>query len=213
VAQQANRKLRQERAAISEFYTSYFVSAGFALCPDHSKCDLSIRSVRRRSDMQHGATREIFARPLSAEAFAPYGDVVEAPVQPGRAYFETSIENLRPNASPKLWMLTKLPAAPLPLEFTALERHRFSSQSFVPIEIGRWLVVVAPHGAQGRPALDQVEAFLARPTQGVSYRPDVWHGALTVFDKPARLNVFMWLDGTAGDEEIVPVPPFVVRER
>jgi len=49
MAQQANRKLRQEWAAISEFYTSYFVSAGFALCPDHSKCDLSIWSVRTQS--------------------------------------------------------------------------------------------------------------------------------------------------------------------
>jgi ureidoglycolate lyase len=164
------------------------------------------------TDMRSGDIKEIYARPLSAQAFAPYGDVVEAPAQPGRAYFETSIGNLRPGAKPKLWMLTKLPAAPLPLEFKSLERHRFSSQSFVPIEIGRWLVVVAPHAADGGPAVDQVEAFLALPTQGVSYRPNVWHGALTVFDKPARLCVFMWLDGTAADEEIVSIPPFIVRE-
>ena len=163
------------------------------------------------TDMKREDVKEIFARPLSAEAFAPYGDVVEAPAQPGRAYFESSIGNLRPGAEPKLWMLTKLPAAPLPLEFHSLERHEFSSQSFVPIEIGRWLVVVAPHAAQQGPAIDGVEAFLARPTQGVSYRPNVWHGALTVFDKPARLCVFMWLDSTAADEEIVAVPPFIVR--
>jgi ureidoglycolate lyase len=163
------------------------------------------------ADMKGAGIREVFARPLSSEAFAPYGDVVEAPAQPGRAYFESSIGNLRPAAEPKLWMLTKLPAAPLPLEFRALERHQFSSQSFVPIEIGRWLVVVAPHDAQRGPARDRVEAFLALPTQGVSYRPNVWHGALTVFDKPARLCVFMWLDGTAADEEIVAVPPFIVR--
>jgi ureidoglycolate lyase len=156
--------------------------------------------------------KEVVTQPLTAQAFAPFGDVVEAPAQPGRAYFETSIGNLRAGAQPKLWMLTKAVAASPPVEFSSLERHRFSSQTFVPIEIGRWLVVVAPHAAQGGPALDRIQAFLARPTQGVSYRPDVWHGALTVFDKPARLSVFMWLDGTAADEEIVPVPPFVVRE-
>ena len=116
--------------------------------------------------MQHDGVRQISARPLSAEAFAPYGDVVEAPAQAGRAYFATSLGNLRPSAHPKLWMLTKLPAQPLPLEFRALERHEFSSQTFVPIDIGRWLVVVAPHDPQGGPAADRVEAFLARPTQG-----------------------------------------------
>ena len=165
-----------------------------------------------QSEMQHDGVRQISARPLSAEAFSPYGDVVEAPAQAGRAYFATSLGNLRPSAHPKLWMLTKLPAQPLPLEFRALERHEFSSQTFVPIDIGRWLVVVAPHDPQGGPAADSVEAFLARPTQGVSYRPNVWHGSLTVFDQVARLNVFMWLDGTPSDEEIVPVPPFIVRE-
>jgi ureidoglycolate lyase len=160
----------------------------------------------------HGdGTREIIARPLSAEAFAPYGDVVEAPERPGRAYFETSIGNLRPAALPRLWMLTKMPAGELPLRFALLERHEFSSQTFVPIDVGSWLVVVAPHAPDGGPDVDRVEAFLAKPAQGVSYRPNVWHGSLTVFDKVARLTVFMWLDGTQADEEAVAVQPFIVR--
>jgi ureidoglycolate lyase len=156
--------------------------------------------------------REIVARPLRAETFVPYGDVVEAPAQPGRAYFATSLGNLRPAAQPKLWMLTKVPVAPLPLEVKAMERHEFSSQSFVPIDLARWLIIVAPHAQHGGPATDRIEAFMASPTQGVSYRPNVWHGALTVFDRVARLTVFMWLDGTPADEEIVAVSPFIVRE-
>ena len=76
--------------------------------------------------------------------FAPYGDVVEAPGSPGRAYFTSSLANLRTAAQPKLWMLTKHPTAPLPVQFASLERHEFSSQTFVPIDISRWLVVVAP---------------------------------------------------------------------
>lgn len=156
--------------------------------------------------------RTIIARELSAEAFAAYGDVVEAPAQSGRAYFNTSVINLRASAQPKLWMLTKQPAAPLPLQFDLLERHQFSSQSFVPIDLSRWLVVVAPHSERGGPDVDRVEAFLADPRQGVSYRPNTWHGSLTVFDKVSRLTVFMWLDGTPADEEIVAVPPFMVAE-
>jgi ureidoglycolate lyase len=155
---------------------------------------------------------EITASALSAEAFAPFGDVVEAPAHAGRAYFSTSLGNLRPAASPKLWMLTKQPSAFLPLRIETLERHAFSSQTFVPIDIGRWLVVVAPSGAQGGPDVARARAFLPSPRQGVSYRPNVWHSGLHVFDRAARLTVFMWLDGTAADEEIVPVTPFTVRE-
>jgi ureidoglycolate lyase len=29
-----------------------------------------------------------------------------------------------------------------------MERHEFTSQSFVPIEVGCWLVVVAPHARE-----------------------------------------------------------------
>lgn len=155
---------------------------------------------------------ELIARPLTRAAFAPYGDVVEAPADPGRAYFATSLGTLRPSALPKLWMLTKFPVPPLPLRITALERHEFSSQSFVPIEVGRWLVVVAPPAPQGGPDVARAEAFLPTPLQGVSYRPNTWHSGLNVFDKVARMTVFMWLDGSETDEEIVAVPPFTVRE-
>jgi ureidoglycolate lyase len=155
---------------------------------------------------------ELIARPLTREAFAPFGDVVEAPEKPGRAYFD-SLGNLRPNAQPRLWMLRKMPVPWLPLEIKSLERHQYSSQSFVPIDVGRWLVVVAPHAPAGGPDVSRAQAFLARPEQGVSYRPDTWHSGLNVFDKPARLTVFQWLDSSADDEEIVPVAPFVVKER
>jgi ureidoglycolate lyase len=107
-------------------------------------------------------------------------------------------------------MLTKQPSPFLPLRIEALERHAFSSQTFVPIDIGRWLVVVAPSDDQGRPDVARAHAFLPSPRQGVSYRPNVWHSGLHVFDRVAHLTVFMWLDGTAADEEIVPVAPFTV---
>jgi ureidoglycolate lyase len=155
---------------------------------------------------------EIKARVLTAEAFAPFGDVVEAPAHSGRAYFSTSLANLRPAAPAKLWMLTKQPSPFLPLRIETLERHAYSSQTFVPIEIGRWLVVVSPSDARGGPDVTRAQAFLPTARQGVSYRPNVWHSGLHVFDQVARLTVFMWLDGTAADEEIVPVAPFIVRE-
>src|SRR5258708_12066127 len=105
---------------------------------------------------------EISAGTLTAEAFARFGDVVEAPAHSGRAYFSTSLGNLRHAASPKLWMLTKQPSPFLPLRIETLERHSFSSQTFVPIDIGRWLVVVAPSGAPGDPDLPRPQPFSPR---------------------------------------------------
>jgi ureidoglycolate lyase len=81
----------------------------------------------------------------------------------------------------------------------------------VPIDVARWLIVVAPHAKAGGPDLAAVRAFIATGRQGVTYKPDTWHHGLTVLDKPGRFAVFMWRDGGKGDEEFVPVAPFTIR--
>ncbi|MFM7422520.1 MAG: ureidoglycolate lyase, partial [Alphaproteobacteria bacterium] len=91
---------------------------------------------------------------------------------------------------------------------TTMERHEFSSQSFIPMEAGRWLVLVAPHGVDGKPDMEKARAFLARPDQGVTYGANVWHHPSTVFDREARFAVFRWKDGTSADDEFVEVQPF-----
>jgi len=155
---------------------------------------------------------EIQAEPLTAEAFAPFGDVLTRPTDPGRAYFEKSLGNLRPNdAWPSISMSMKLPTLETPVVATLLERHEFSSQTFVPLEAGRWLIVVAPHALEGGPDMSGVKAFVATAEQGVTYRPNTWHHGLTVLDQPARMAVFMWRNGKAGDEEFAPVPPLTIK--
>ncbi len=152
---------------------------------------------------------EIAPQPLTQAAFAPFGDVFEAPEEAGRKYYADALGNLRPDARPSL-SLTFRPATPdRPLRSEMLERHEFSSQTFVPLDVGRWLVVVAPHAAQGGPDMAGLRAFVATGRQGVTYRPNTWHHGLTVLDRPGRFAVFMWLAGSR-DEEFVPVPPFTV---
>ena len=92
-----------------------------------------------------------------------------------------------------------------------MERHEFSSQSFIPQEGGRWLAIVAPHAAGGGPDMARARAFLARPDQGVTYGANVWHHPFTVLDREARFVIVMWRDGTKGDEEFVEVPEFSVE--
>jgi ureidoglycolate lyase len=153
---------------------------------------------------------EIVPQPLTKEAFAPYGDVIDVPSEPGRTYYEDALGNLRPNALPSLSMTLRpnTPAGPIKAEM--LERHEFSSQTFVPVDVARWLVVVAPHAQQGGPDTKAVRAFIATGKQGVTYKPNTWHHGLTVLDKPGRFAVFMWRAG-AKDEEFVPVEPFTIH--
>jgi ureidoglycolate lyase len=151
---------------------------------------------------------KIVAQPLTTEAFAPFGDVLSTPSHPGRAHFSGGLGNGRAEARASLSMVHRLPIGGLPAN--VLERHEFSSQTFLPLEAGRLVVIVCPHAASSGPDLAGVRAFIARPDQGVTYGMNTWHHPLIVLDRPARLAVFMWRDGASGDEEFVPVTPFTV---
>lgn len=156
------------------------------------------------------SSAHLVAAPLTAEAFAPFGDVLAAPAAPGRDYFERALRNDRPGAWPSLSLSARAPHEG-PVVVRAMERHAFSSQSFVPLGDARWLVLVAPHAPSGGPDMSRAAAFLAGPGQGVTYGADVWHHGMTVLDVPARFAVFMWRDNSAGDEEFVDVDPLRVE--
>jgi ureidoglycolate lyase len=93
-----------------------------------------------------------------------------------------------------------------------MERHEFSSQSFLPLDVSRWIVVVAPSGTDGGPDPSRAVAFLVGPSQGVTYDANTWHHPLTILDWPARFAVVMWRDGTRTDEEFRTLAaPFTVE--
>ena len=148
----------------------------------------------------------IAALPLTASAFAPYGQVIERPAGAGRIYSSEALATSRAHAKPSL-SIAHMPAlAATRLDAVKMERHEFSSQSFVPIDVSRYLVMVAPHGKDGRPDHTRLTAFLARGDQGVTYGQNVWHHPMTALDRPASFAIFMWLDGGRGDEEFADLP-------
>jgi len=153
---------------------------------------------------------DLTPQPLTREAFAPFGDVIDVPQEAGRTYYEDALGNLRGEAKPSLSMSFRVPTPDRPLKSELMERHEFSSQTFVPVDVARWLIVVAPHAAAGGPDMANARAFIATGKQGVTYKPNTWHHGLTVLDKPGRFAVFMWRAGQK-DEEFVPVKPFTVR--
>lgn len=143
---------------------------------------------------------KLITQPLTAEAFAPFGTVLDAPRQGGRTYFDGTLANLRSGAQPSLSLARRDEVAALPFTATMMERHEFSSQSFVPIDCGGWIVMVAPHTADSAPDMSKARAFLAGPEQGVTYSANIWHHPLTIVERPASFAIFMWLEGK-GDEE------------
>lgn len=143
-----------------------------------------------------------YARPLTAEAFAPYGDVIALGAgAPGtRDSFAAAMDNLREDAKLNV-SLSRPNATPVPLKVKWMERHPHSGQTFVPIDISRYLMLVAPSDKQGGPDMDRLEAFVARPNQGINYRAGVWHHPFSALDRPAECLVLRFDDGSDADTE------------
>ena len=147
----------------------------------------------------------IVAEPLTAEAFKPFGAVLEGATAPGRTYLSDTLANRRAHAPVSLAVATVEPKATFPMPVTVLERHEHSSQTFIPLAVSRYLVLATLDAPGGGPDLERLRAFVARAGQGVSYAMGTWHHPLTVLDGPASFAVLMWRDGTTADEEFVPV--------
>lgn len=161
----------------------------------------------------------LVARPLTAEAFAPYGAVLATPDKAGvRTYFDATLGALAPQAPVSLSIVRAAPVAqrPVPVsvqvtvQVSVIERHPLTPQTFLPLGPARWLVVVAPDAPGGGPDLDRAEAFLPGPGAGITFGRGVWHAPLTVLEGDGVFAIHMWRDGSPDDEEFAPVIPFAV---
>lgn len=138
------------------------------------------------------AAQEIVAVPLTAEAFAPFGDLLQAEGAPdriinrglcGRFHDRARLDFSDGRAGISLF---KAEPRSLPYLLDMVERHPDGSQAFLPMGADSFLVVVAPDrgGVPGTPL-----AFLTAPGQGVNYHRGVWHGVLTPLHPPGLFGV------------------------
>lgn len=153
--------------------------------------------------------RALQLRPLTAEAFASYGDVVEPPELGGRHGLSSSLGSQDARTSARLSFSNKL-ASVLPLIATEMEQHPWSSQTFVPVDVSRWVVMVAPD-LGGKPDPDRLCAFVVCGDQAVNYHIGTWHHPLHVLDRPGRFAVLMWTTGRKQDDEMWSTLPEPVR--
>jgi ureidoglycolate lyase len=145
-------------------------------------------------------THEIPISPLTAAAFAPFGDVLNTDGAPdklinaglcGRFHDRARVdmEDGRVGIS-----MFKSELRQLPYLCDMVERHPLGSQSFIPLSMDPFLVIVADADLQPR-------AFLTTPGEGINFRRGTWHGVLTPLSGPGLFAVIDRIGDGANLEE------------
>ena len=132
--------------------------------------------------------RELEAEPLTIEAFAPDGDVVETAdaiaAEMNADSFQRFDDLCKVEAEDgrvAISIARCRVATDLPYKFEMVERHPHGSQAFVPLTPCRMLVVVAPAGPAPKAA--DLRAFVSNGRQGINYHRGTWHMPLIAFDE------------------------------
>jgi ureidoglycolate lyase len=130
---------------------------------------------------------ELKALPLTAEAFAPYGDILDATgdfrlINEGmcKRHHDRAVLDFGPEGRAGISIFRAVPRA-LPYDFALVERHPEGSQAFLPLSEHPFLVIVAPDagGTPGTP-----HAFLTNGAQGINLHRGTWHGVLAPLSAP-----------------------------
>ncbi|MFN3294574.1 MAG: ureidoglycolate lyase [Gemmobacter sp.] len=146
-------------------------------------------------------SRTLIARPLTAQAFAPFGQVLEATgdyrlINAGlcRRFHDRAQLDFGPEGRAGISIFHAEPRA-LPYAFDLIERHPQGSQAFLPMTQNPFLVIVSadPDAAP--------QAFVTAPGQGINLNRGTWHGVLTPLHAPGLFAVVDRIGATANLEE------------
>lgn len=162
--------------------------------------------------------RTIVIEPLTAEAYASFGQVIQIegaqhyPINGGMTerYHDLAKVELSGVHPRPLVSIARGQPYQLPLTLTMVERHPLGSQAFYPLSGRPFLSIVAPDqgGVPGTP-----RAFLAGPGQGINMAMNCWHAVLTPLEV---VSDFLIIDrGGEGNnlEEYHFEEPYLVVER
>lgn len=154
----------------------------------------------------------IKAMPITAGAFAPFGELLTPKPGPdrlineGRCERHHALATVQRGGGEAIISIFRSQPVSLPHECALLERHPLGSQAFMPLGPDPWLSVVAPDedGRTGAPL-----AFLVPAGMGINLRAGVWHGVLTPLDRAADFLV-VDREGDGVNLEEIRLPPFTI---
>ena len=152
---------------------------------------------------------KITAQPLTAQAFAPFGEVLEATgdfrlINAGlcRRHHDRATIDVA-EARPGISIFQAQPRA-LPYDFDLIERHPEGSQAFLPMHQNPFLVIVSEGPAE------LPRAFVTNGAQGINLFRGTWHGVLTPLHAPGLFAVVDRIGTTPNLQEFVYPRPFTV---
>lgn len=128
------------------------------------------------------SAREISPQPMSAENFAPYGEVIQAAAATRAAMNDARFERFHGLAQidvtdnkgrASISIARCRIATTFPHAVRTVERHPHGSQAFIPLSGFPFIVVVAAASDSVDPGA--FRAFVTDGTQGVNYRKGIWH--------------------------------------
>ena len=156
----------------------------------------------------------IRAQPLTASAFAPFGDVLDCAGAPdklinqglcGRFHDRAQIDISDGRVGISLF--NAQPRA-LPYTLDMMERHPLGSQAFIPMTEYPFLVVVASDTA-GQP--DTPRAFVTAPGQAINFHRNTWHGVCTPLHAPGLFAVIDRIGDGDNLEEFWLKEPLIIQ--
>ncbi len=159
-------------------------------------------------------TREIATEPLTAEAFALFGEVLEATgaadmiINQGKCGRYHDLAQLDFGEGRAGLSLFQAEPRTLPYTLDLVERHPLGSQSFIPMSLTSFLVIVAPDEG-GKPGTPR--AFLSQPGQAINFHRGTWHGVLTPLEAPGLFAVVDRIGSGNNLEEHWFDTPYTVR--
>jgi ureidoglycolate lyase len=159
--------------------------------------------------------KTLVPQPLTSDAFAPFGDVLELKPEPdiiinegmcGRHHNLARLDFVDGAAGISLFDAN---LRCFPHVVKLVERHPLGSQAFIPMSEAGFLVVVAEDN-NGTP--ENLRAFLTKPGQGINFHRGIWHGVLAPLAAPGLFAVVDRIGEGKNLEEYWFDEPFTVVE-
>ena len=159
-------------------------------------------------------TRVIKVEPLTSDAFAPFGDILDASGSPDKMingglcgrYHDLATLDFGSDGRAGI-SIFDAQARSLPYTLDLLERHPEGSQAFMPMTDAPFLVIAAPD-KKGVPGVPR--AFLTKPYQGINFHRGTWHGVLTPLAEPGLFAVVDRIGASANLDEFMIDPPYII---
>lgn len=164
--------------------------------------------------------RILKSRPLTAERFAPFGDVIETAATSTGGMNDARFERFDDLADINVdtgkgghvaisIARSKTPTV-FPHRFDMVERHPLGSQAFIPLAPFSFTIVVAPPGESVN--VDDLQAFVTNGRQGINYHRGTWHMPLISREEGQRFLIVDRAPGERNCEVVVLEEPVILDD-